>query len=150
MRRFPGHTPSFSRGERFGGGQPIFEAVSRLLTKIAPYAWPLLVFRIAFGGFDGRHRLTESHHNGNLRHCGNLIIHTSHPLRAQDSAGRRSINWLHLLDHGNGICQAWQRSPAERRVASAQVNLRRSAVDTSKTVVARAWISVNLALMVPA
>jgi hypothetical protein len=22
-----------------------------------------------------------------------------HPLRAQDSAGRRSINWLYLLDH---------------------------------------------------
>ena len=28
-----------------------------------------------------------------------------HPLRAQDSAGRRSINWLYLLHHGIVICQ---------------------------------------------
>ena len=28
-----------------------------------------------------------------------------HPLRAQDSARRRSINWLYLLHHGIVICQ---------------------------------------------
>ena len=91
----------------------MFVAVSRAQTKIAPELIRLLVFRLASGGAEGRHSLTESHHDGVcLRGHGNLIIHSAIRSVPKTPLGVEASHWLYLLHHGIVICQGHPDSSA--------------------------------------
>jgi hypothetical protein len=65
----------------------------------------LLIFRLAFGGAEGRHSRTESRRESVECALVGISSSTQPSAPTQDSAGRRSINWLYLFDHGIEICQ---------------------------------------------
>src|ERR1035441_8185908 len=69
-------------------------------------------FRLASGGAEGRHGRTESHHNGNLRHCGNLIIHKGPSVPPQDSVGCRNFSRLMLIEPRNWNLSSLQADSA--------------------------------------
>jgi hypothetical protein len=71
-----------------------------------------LGFRLASGGAEGRHRLTESHHNGNLRHCGSLIIHKGPSVPLQDSVGCRNFSRPMLIEPRNWNLSSLQADSA--------------------------------------
>jgi hypothetical protein len=52
-----------------------------------------------------RQRLTESRHDSVVCAVEGISLSTPPSAPTQDSAGRRSINWLYLLHHGIVICQ---------------------------------------------
>jgi hypothetical protein len=99
------HTPSFSCGERLGVDNrcswpfPGHRRKSPLSLSACWFSGLLSAGRIA------RQRLTESRHDSVVCAVEGISSSTLPSAPTQDSAGRRSINWLYLLHHGIVICQ---------------------------------------------
>ena len=96
--------------------------------KNRPCACPLLVFRLASGGAEGRHSLTESHHDSGVCAVEGISSSTLPSVPTQDSAGRRSINWPIFIAPRN---LNLSRAPELRRRISGSGEHRQGSAKTS-------------------